>query len=126
MQNPCASMPRATLNFERLFGALISHGILAPAGVQIAADRCTARNPGATRFSLRPGGRGLLGDGASPPELVLGLPPGLQPRDRGGRLSRPPILCRGFAETPACMTLRAAIWVGAVGLAASVFVFLFV
>jgi len=29
-----------------------------------------------------------VGDGTGPPELVLGLPPRLQPRDRGGRQRR--------------------------------------
>jgi len=49
MQNPWASMPRATLNLLRKMDGLKNAAILGRTTLQIVAERCTRRNPGATR-----------------------------------------------------------------------------
>ena len=49
MQNPWASMPRATLNLLRKMDGLKNAAILGRSTLQIVAERGTRRNPGATR-----------------------------------------------------------------------------
>src|SRR5438034_9864245 len=51
-QNPCASMPSATLNLLRKRRVDRRLGMLALYGLHTEAKRCTGRNPGATRTPL--------------------------------------------------------------------------
>ena len=83
-QNPCASIPSAVLNLLRKNDHVRSLDNMRVTALQIEADRCAGRNPGATRF--RGSGQGKRGNGGRNEGLV-GVAAVLDNQARAGNLT---------------------------------------